>query len=68
MLALYRAGRQADALAAYRDAHRALVEGLGIEPSPDLRALEAAILRHEVPEPAPPPRRAAGARRTRAAG
>ena len=59
MVALYRAGRQADALAAYRDAHRALVEGLGIEPSPDLRALEAAILRHEVPEPAQPPRRAA---------
>ena len=59
MLALYRAGRQADALAAYRDARRALVDGLGIEPSPDLRALEAAILRHEVSEPAQPPRRAA---------
>ena len=59
MLALYRAGRQADALAAYRDAHRALVEGLGIEPSPDLRALEAAILHQDVPEPAQPPRRAA---------
>ena len=58
MLALYRAGRQADALAAYRDAHRALVGGLGIEPSPDLRALEAAILRQEVPAPAQPPRRA----------
>ena len=58
MLALYRAGRQADALAAYRDAHRALVDGLGIEPSPDLRALEAAILRQEVPAPAQPPRRA----------
>jgi DNA-binding SARP family transcriptional activator len=53
MLALYRNGRQADALTAYRDARRALVEGLGIEPSPDLRALETAILRHEVPEPAP---------------
>ena len=50
MVALYRSGRQADALAAYRDAHQALVEGLGIEPSPDLRALEAAILRQEVPE------------------
>ena len=48
MLALYRAGRQADALAAYRDARRALVDGLGIEPSPDLRALEAAILRQDV--------------------
>ena len=51
MLALYRAGRQADALAAYRDAHRALVDGLGIEPSPELRALEAAILRQDVPAP-----------------
>ena len=34
MLALYRAGRQADALAAYRSAREALVDGLGIEPSP----------------------------------
>jgi DNA-binding SARP family transcriptional activator len=58
MLALYRTGRQADALAAYRDARDALVEGLGIEPSPALRALESAILRHEVPEPAPPRERA----------
>jgi DNA-binding SARP family transcriptional activator len=49
MLALYRAGRQAEALAAYRDAHRALADGLGIEPSPELRALEAAILRQQVP-------------------
>ena len=63
MLALYRAGRQADALAAYRDAHRALVEGLGIEPSPDLRALEAAILRQDVPAPAARRRRAAPATR-----
>ena len=37
MLALYRAGRQADALAAYRSAREALVDGLGIEPSPMLR-------------------------------
>jgi DNA-binding SARP family transcriptional activator len=49
MLALYGAGRQADALGAYRAAREALVDGLGIEPSPELRALEAAILRHEVP-------------------
>ena len=51
MLALYRAGRQADALEAYRAAYEALVDGLGIEPSPELRALEAAILRHDVPAP-----------------
>jgi predicted ATPase/DNA-binding SARP family transcriptional activator len=47
MLALYRSGRQADALAAYRDARRALVEELGLEPSAELRELEAAILRQE---------------------
>ena len=46
MLALYRAGRQADALAAYRDARAALDE-LGLEPSPDLRALERRILEHD---------------------
>src|SRR3954464_5994252 len=56
MLALYRCGRQADALEAYRGAYEALVDGLGIEPSPELRALEAAILRQEVPAPAAPPR------------
>ncbi len=44
MLALYRSGRQADALAAYRDARSALVETLGIEPTLALRQLERAIL------------------------
>lgn len=44
MLALYRSGRQAEALAAYREARRALVETLGIEPAPALRQLERAIL------------------------
>ncbi|MET1049749.1 MAG: BTAD domain-containing putative transcriptional regulator [Acidimicrobiales bacterium] len=44
MLALYRAGRQADALRAYRTAHETLVDELGIEPSPELRRLEAAVL------------------------
>jgi YVTN family beta-propeller protein len=44
MLALYRSGRQADALAAYREARQALVEGLGIEPGEELRGLERAVL------------------------
>jgi DNA-binding SARP family transcriptional activator/Tol biopolymer transport system component/streptogramin lyase len=44
MLALYRSGRQADALAAYQDARRTLVTELGVEPAPDLRALHASIL------------------------
>ncbi len=44
MLALYRAGRQADALAAYQDARNVLVEDLGLEPGKRLRELHAAIL------------------------
>jgi DNA-binding SARP family transcriptional activator/WD40 repeat protein len=47
MLALYRTGRQAEALEAYREARRTLVDEVGIEPSPELRALHAAILRQE---------------------
>jgi DNA-binding SARP family transcriptional activator len=47
MLALYRCGRQADALADYRTARRALTEELAIEPSPPLRELEQAILRQD---------------------
>ena len=47
MLALYRANRQAEALEAYRDARSALVDELGIDPSPELRALEQAILRQD---------------------
>jgi DNA-binding SARP family transcriptional activator len=48
MLALYRSGRQADALSAFRDARRALTHDLGIEPGAALRDLERAILRHDV--------------------
>ena len=47
MLALYRSGRQADALSAYRKAQRELSDGLGLEPGEELRALEQAILRHD---------------------
>ena len=47
MLALYRSGRQADALDCYQDARRTLVDELGIDPSPALRELEQAILRQD---------------------
>ena len=47
MLALYREGRQADALAAYQDARAMLVDELGIEPGPGLRRLQHAILRQD---------------------
>jgi predicted ATPase/DNA-binding SARP family transcriptional activator len=47
MLALYRSGRQAEALAAYQDARRRLVDELGIEPSAEVQALNRAILKQE---------------------
>ena len=47
VLALYRAGRQQEALAAYREARRALADDLGVEPGPALRELERAVLRHD---------------------
>ncbi|MFD4671542.1 BTAD domain-containing putative transcriptional regulator [Lentzea sp. NPDC058450] len=46
MLALYRCGRQVDALSAYRRTRAALVEGLGLEPGRELQELERAILDH----------------------
>jgi DNA-binding SARP family transcriptional activator/tetratricopeptide (TPR) repeat protein len=51
VLALYRAERQADALAAYRRARQMLADELGIEPGEELRRLEEAVLRQEVPPP-----------------
>jgi YVTN family beta-propeller protein len=47
MLALYRSGRQADALRVYRETRRQLVEELGIEPGQALRELESGILRQD---------------------
>jgi predicted ATPase len=64
MLALYRGGRQSEALEAYQAARRLLDEELGLEPGPPLRELEQAILRHDPAlgslQLAPP----AGSRRT----
>jgi DNA-binding SARP family transcriptional activator len=57
MLALYRSGRQSDALAAYRDARATLVDELGIEPSRELQELERKILVHDPSLDAPPPSR-----------
>jgi DNA-binding SARP family transcriptional activator len=47
MVALYRSGRQAEALQAYRETRRHLVDELGLEPGPDLRSLETEILNHD---------------------
>lgn len=47
MIALYRTGRQVEALEVYQDARAALVEQVGVEPGPALRELERAILRQD---------------------
>src|SRR5256714_1269360 len=60
MLALYRSGRQADALERYREGRRLLVEELGIEPSPRLQELEQAILRQDPAVDSPGTQRARG--------
>ena len=55
MLALYRSGRQAEALEAYRAARELLLGELGLDPSPELQELERAILRQDPALDAPPP-------------
>jgi YVTN family beta-propeller protein len=60
MLALYRSGRQSEALDAYQQARGALVEQVGVEPGAELQRLQDAILTHDhdidLPAPAPPAR------------
>jgi WD40 repeat protein/DNA-binding SARP family transcriptional activator len=56
MLALYRCGRQAEALEAYRSARQTLVEEIGVEPGPDLRRLQEKILQQDASLEAPPAR------------
>jgi hypothetical protein len=59
MLALYRSGRQAEALEAYRAVRRELADELGLEPGEQLRRLERAILSHDPELDAAPTSRAA---------
>jgi WD40 repeat protein/DNA-binding SARP family transcriptional activator len=58
MVALYRSGRQSDALLAFHRARSDLVEQIGVEPGPELRALEAAVLAQDPGLAAPDPRAA----------
>jgi DNA-binding SARP family transcriptional activator/DNA-binding beta-propeller fold protein YncE len=64
MIALYRGGRQAEALQAYRDARLLLAQELGLEPGPELQRLEKAILVHDPSLAAATPRRFLRARRS----
>ncbi|MER5326928.1 BTAD domain-containing putative transcriptional regulator [Streptosporangium roseum] len=52
--ALYRAGRQSEALAAYAELRRQLADELGVDPGPELAALHQAILEHDAALEAPP--------------
>ncbi len=67
ILALYRSGRQKEALDAYRAARRVLVDELGVEPGPALQELERAILRQDEDLLAPTAERAPQQRLPRAA-
>lgn len=62
MLALYRSGRQAEALQRYQETRRVLVDELGIEPGRTLQQLQAAILRHDTAIGTPSPNGEAGDR------
>jgi YVTN family beta-propeller protein len=67
MLALYRAGRQTDSLEVFQTARRRLLDGLGLEPGPELRELQQRILRHDLTLGAPrrfPAMAGPGSRRT----
>jgi len=55
MLALYRGGRQADALGEFQRARDTLVDELGLEPSEELQRLQRAILAHDAWLDRPPP-------------
>jgi hypothetical protein len=63
MLALYRSGRQVEALDLYREGRRLLVDELGIEPGVELQELEKAILRHDPELSSPGPAATAPAHR-----
>lgn len=70
MLALYRSGRQSEALEAYADARRKLVEEVGLDPGPELQRLQQAILAHDpgLTSPSSRPRRRTAGRRFLVAG